>query len=162
MPSNRKKRIRDRMRKTGESYAAARQALSRRNRIRHGVYAGQPKLPSRPLTEYYDAEGRLLPGVHFPQLELVNIQGDFDPRDLKKCWVPESMFEDPEMLHNVGWPKDVKRVLSLAEYIDARVAQTGWVLQRIDPRAVDLMGQIVTLGVTLQWGPGRADTAGGA
>jgi hypothetical protein len=161
MPSNRKKRIRERMAKTGEPHAAARLALSRKQRITHGKYAGRPNLPEGPSTEYFDAEGRHLPGVRFPQFELVSIQGDFDPIDLKKCWVPESMFDDPEMLHNVGWPRDVKRALTLAEYIDARVEQTGWVLQRIDPNTTEFMGRILTLMVKLQWGPGRSDSAGG-
>lgn len=117
------------MKKTGESYAVARRHLSRECRIKHGRYSGKPKLPEGPTTEHYDAVGRRIPGLSFPQIELVNLQGDFDPRDLTKCWVPDTAFHDPDMLHNVGWPKDVKRVLSLVEYLDARTKQTGWVLR---------------------------------
>lgn len=157
MPSNRKKRIHERMEKTGESYAEARRQLSRQKRNKHGQYGGTPNLPDGPTTEHYDAEGRRIPGLCFPQVELVNLQGEFDPRDLKTCWVPASAFDDPDMLHNVGWPKDVKRVLTLAEYIDAREQQTGWVLERIEP-GPQFMG--VTMHVTLVWGPSQED--GGA
>ncbi len=160
MPSRRKKRIRGRMRKNGESYTTARRNLSHKARIQHGRYSGKPKLPEGPTTEYFDKKGHLVPGLSFPQVELVNIQGDFDPNDLKKSWVPETAFDDPDMLRNVGWPKEVKRVLTLAEYIEARGKQTGWVLERVEANPVKFMGK--TLMVLLQWGPGDADQQGRA
>lgn len=162
MPSKKKKRVRERMKKTGESYSTALRNISRVARIKHGRYSGNPRLPQGPTTEHFDAEGRHLPDVRFPQVELVNIQGDFDLHDLKKAWVPETAFDDPNMPQNPAWqkdvPRDVKRVLTLAEYIDARARQTGWTLERVEGGPLVLMGK--PLSVLLRWGPGSGADGG--
>lgn len=161
MPSNRKKRIRARMAKTGERWSTAAQNTQRGAgaRIKHGRYSGVPKLPEGPTSAWLDAQGRVLPddGTR-PQVEFVNIQGDFDPRDLKKAWVPSTAFDDPTMPRDPSWPPDVKRVLTLAEYIDARTRQTGWQLERVQPGPVVFMGKV--LSVLLQWSTARQHERG--
>lgn len=159
MPSNKKKRIRARIAKTGEKWSTAARNTRRGARIKHGRYAGKPKLPEGPTSFCLDAQGRVLPddGTR-PQIEFVNIQGDFDPRDLKKAWVPSTAFDDPSMPRDPSWPTDVKRVLTLAEYIDARTKQTGWQLERIAPSPVLFMGKV--LAVLLQWDTGGKQQRG--
>ncbi len=169
MPSNKKKHVRARMAKTGESYAAAlrnlrgpagkdqprapEDATAGTLPLKSGVYSGTPKLPpAERRTLLLDNQGNVLrPGPDHPEVEMVHIQGDFDPDDLDKAWVPETAFDDPTMPRHPSVPEGVavKRVLTLKEYIDARKKQTGWTLFHIEPGAVKFLGK--TLNVVLSW-----------
>lgn len=149
MPSGRKKRIKERMQKTGESYATAAMHETRYGGV-HGRYGGTPELG--PTAEWYDEKGEPRPDSESrPQIEMVNIQGKFDSEDLKKAWVPESAFDDPTMKKDPRWPEGVKRVLTLDECIDERRKQTGWRLERLQPGPF-FMGMVVV--VYIQWSRG--------
>ena len=115
MPSNKKRRIRERREKTGESYSTARKHL--------GAAIEPVLVPTG--TMWLDREGRVVPndGTH-PQAEILNVM-DFDGVDLKKAWVPETAFDDPSMPKRPGMRAGTKRVLSLAEYIRLRERKTG-------------------------------------
>lgn len=123
--------------------------------IKLGRYAGRPNLPKGPTTHWCDGEGRLLPdSASRPQVEWVDIQGEFDPDDLNKAWVPATAFDDPSMPRDPSGPPDVKRALTLAEYIDARGRQTGWRLERVEAGSLVFMGTL--LNVVLHWDPRTA------
>lgn len=62
------------------------------------------------------------------------------------------------MPRDPSWPPDVKRVLTLAEYIDARTRQTGWQLERVQPGPIVFMGKV--LSVLLQWSTARQHERG--
>jgi hypothetical protein len=123
MPSNKKRRIRERRQKTGESYSTAKKQLDA---------AITPTL-SPTGTQWFDAEGRAIEDDgSLPQAEVVNVM-DFDGKDLDKAWVPETAFDDPSMPKRPGMPPGTKRVLSLTEYIKVREKQTGWRLFSLKP-----------------------------
>lgn len=129
MPSNKKRRIRERREKTGESYSTARKQLDA------AITAPLPPV----MTEWFDAEGRAIQNDgSLPQAEVVNVM-DFDGKDLNTAWVPETAFDDPSMPKRPGMPPETKRVLSLAEYIKVRERQTGWKLFNLKPHG-DFMG----------------------
>jgi hypothetical protein len=130
MPSNKKRRIRERREKTGESYSTAKKQLDA---------AITP--PLLPLAMIIDAEGREVPNDSPAQVEVVNVM-DFDGKDLDKAWVPETAFDDPSMPRRPDWPTGTKRVLSLAEYIKARKRQTGWALFSLQPHG-EFMGMFM-------------------
>lgn len=123
MPSNKKRRIRERREKTGESYATARKQLDA---------AITPTVSPMPAI-WLNEEGR--PVQHrrgSPQSEAVTVM-DFDGENLAKAWVPETAFDDPSMPKRADQPPGTKRVLSLADYIKLRERQTGWKLDRVTP-----------------------------
>lgn len=129
MPSNKKRRIRERREKTGESHATAR---------RHLEAAVSPTL-SPMVAVRLDREGRPIQHVRgTPQSEAVNVL-DFDGKNLATAWVPETAFDDPSMPKHPQLPPGTKRTLSLAEYIKQRERETGWRLESVTPHA-KLMG----------------------
>lgn len=156
MPSNKKRRVRARREKTGESYAAALRNVRRQSNGEREVKSEEPSKPWTPPAEWppytgtpnlppttrrtfmmVSDDGRIFQGESHSEVEFehVDIQGEFDPTDLNKAWVPSTAFYDPAMPRDPSWPDadKVKRVLSLKEYIEARTKQTGWHLDRIDP-----------------------------
>lgn len=138
MPSNKKRRIRERRTKTGESYTVAKRQLDA---------ATSPTLP--PVrSEFYDADGRRVPDQRgLPKVEVVDLM-DFDGANLDTAWVPETAFDDPSMPRKPGWSAQTKRVLTLAEYIKLRERQTGWKLYSLTPHA-PFMGIFLT--AILSW-----------
>lgn len=152
MPSNKKKRVHERMQKTGENYASALRSLRRALRITHGQYSGTPKLPQGRRTHYADDHGNWISNEGRPEIDVVHIQGPFDANNLKTAFVPETAFDDPSMPRDPSWPRDVKRVLSLAEYVDARIKQTGWRLESIQPGPT-FMGQVLNVYVVWNTAP---------
>lgn len=165
MPSNLKKRVHERMAKTGESYETAlRHVRNEETRdsapdpakpptfapLKPGQYTGTPKLPPA-APNLYLADGRVLPDdPSRPVIEWLDIQGDYDANDLHRTLVPSTAFDDPTL------PEGVKRVLSLGEYLDARAKQTGWTLLEVTPGPVqtfELFGVQMSamLHVTLRW-----------
>lgn len=167
MPSNKKRRVRARMAKTGERYAAALRQVRGSQREpppqrgdkpedpfvppTPGVYRGEPKLPPATPNLYVSKEGYILPDdPSRPVVEFVDIQGEYHADDLHKVLVPSTAFEDALL------PKGVLRVLSLGEYIDARARQTGWTLTQVTPgpvQAFELMGisMSMMLHIQLTW-----------
>lgn len=173
MPSNLKKLIRARRTKTGERYSTAlrhvRQAETRGAEPRDeasdetatdaispplqpGDYTGTPRLPAAPMYIYFNEDGDVLPSGFAPRLvpEQVFIQGDYEPDNLHKAWVPDTSFEDPSV------PAPMLRVLSLGEYIDARAKQLGWELSAIEPGPIQdfhFLGESFSarMYVTLVW-----------
>lgn len=127
MPGKKKKLIRERMKKTGETHASALRSL--REAIR-------PTLPTGPTSVCFTHEGYALPDDGSrPEWERVFIQDGFDPLDPEKAWVPASAYYDPTMRRDPSWPPDVMRVLSLGEYIRAREKQLGRRLDSMQPGA---------------------------
>src|SRR5258708_1814140 len=98
MPSNKKRRIRERREKTGESYSTAKKQLDA---------AITPTL--RPVgLKWFDAQGRVIQDDgSLPQGEAVNVM-DFDGADLSKAWVPETAFDDPSMPRRPEMPPGTK------------------------------------------------------
>ena len=132
MPSNKKRRIRERRAKTDESYSTAKKQLDA---------AITPTLPPVGMA-WFDAEGRAIKNDgSLPQTEIVNVM-DFDGKDLAKAWVPETAFDDPSMPRRPGTPPGTKRVISLAEYIKVRERQTGWKLFHLKPHG-EFMGMFL-------------------
>ena len=115
MPSNKKRRIRERRDKTGESYSTAKKQLDA---------AITPTLPPMGGCWVDERGAVILNDGSLPQAEVVNVM-DFDGTDLTKAWVPETAFDDPSMPKRPEWPSETKRVLSLAEYIKVRERQDG-------------------------------------
>jgi hypothetical protein len=151
MPSRKKKRVHERMQKTGESYATALQNLRNTRRAKHRHLP----LPPEPKSFYFDARGRFVPDDGSqPRHEVLEIQGDFDPEDLHKAWLPGTAFDDPEMRRERSLPPDVKRVLTLGEYVEARKEQTGWRLFSLNPHGPLFMGKVMS--VVLVWDPREA------
>lgn len=141
MPSNKKRRIRERRAKTGEKYSTAKRQLDA---------AVTPPLP--PVgTIWTDELGRAIPrgDASLPQVEVVNVQ-DFDGQDLTRAWVPETAFDDPSMPKRPDFPPGTMRAASLAEYIKVRERVTGWKLVSVKPHAA-FMGQFLMAIIT--WDP---------
>jgi hypothetical protein len=162
MPSNRKKRVRARMAKTGERYETALRHLRAEEAQDHaakaptfvppkpGEYTGTPCLPPVAPTMYVQGDYVLPDDLSRPVVEMVNIQGDYDTNDLHRAWVPSTAFDDPAV------PPGTKRVLSLGEYLDARAKQSGWRLERITPgprQTFEILGTVmnVMLYVIVTW-----------
>ena len=132
MPSNKKRRIRERREKTGESYSTAKRQLDA---------AITPVLP-QVSTAWFDADGRFIRNDgSLPQAEVVNVM-DFDGKNLSAAWVPETAFDDPSMPKRPEIPPGTKRVLSLAEYIKVRERETGWKLFHLEPHG-EFMGKFM-------------------
>jgi hypothetical protein len=150
MPSNKKRRIRERMQKTGETYTTALQHTSGMPRIKPGEYSGVPVLPPGRTSVFISEDGHFEPddGAQ-PQFEWVDIQGEFDAKNLHRARVPATAFHDPLLAKHPSMPPDVQRVLTLGEYIDARSKQMGWKLSHLEPGSLKLFGK--TRNVILTW-----------
>lgn len=137
MPGNKKRRIRQRREKTGESYAVARRQLDA---------AIAPKL-APVKSEWFDVDEAQMSGQGLPRFELVSVFG-FDGIDRDKASVPAAAFHDPSMPLNPDWPRETKRVLTLNEYIKQRERESGWKLVSASPGG-ELTGMFTT--VVLCW-----------